>query len=52
MTTLGIVVKTIIDRFWTWRRSPYKQVIMRAYADGIITSRQMHWLAARIDNAR
>jgi hypothetical protein len=37
------------DRFSVWRRKPYKTALCRAYSDGVINSKQLHELAARID---
>lgn len=37
------------DLFSAWRRRPYKRVLAGAFADGLIDSRQLHALVARVD---
>lgn len=44
-------MKRLIEKFREWRRRPFKAAICRAYEAGVISSKQLHDLAARIDQA-
>jgi len=49
--TINSLFNRITRPFKVWRRKPYKQAVIRSYGDGILNSKQMHELLARLDAA-
>ena len=45
------MIRKLLQIFRVWRRRPFKEAVIRAYSDRVLSSKQMHEICDRIDKA-